>query len=520
MVRRPGSSSSALQDATRDASATAVVLEPQGPSPASVAPPGQSSTALRSRAGRSAVWTLSGFGGSQVLRLLSNMVLTRLLFTEAFGLMALVAVFMTGLALFSDIGIGPSIIQNKRGDDVRFLNTAWTIQVGRGVALWIVACIGAAPFASFYGEASLAWILPVSGLTALLAGFNSPKLFTANRHLRTGRIVIVDLASQIAGLVVMVVWAIVSQSIWALVAGGLVTSAAKMILSHAVLPGERNRLCWDKEAARELFAFGRWIFFSTLLTFLVMQSDRLIFGKMIPLSLLGVYSIALMFATLPSLVAGYVGNQVVFPLYSRIHHSGEDLLPVFRRTRWPAMLLGGTILSVLITAGPSLIAVLYDDRYHAAGWILQLLAVGAWFGVMDATNTASLLARGKASIMVLSNASKLAAMVALIPLGYAVAGFPGAVAGFAASELVRYAVAAYATNKSGLTGWNQDLRLSCLVAVTGAAGWTGAHYLGQAGAPHVVIALACLVLVSVAWGLPVLRHVRRSRADGHSLLGV
>lgn len=503
----------------RDADASALVRAPQGevaPPPA----PAQNSEVLRSRAGRGALWTLSGYGGSQVLRLAGNLVLTRLLFTEAFGLMALVSVFMTGLALFSDVGIGPSIIQNKRGDDRRFLDTAWTLQVGRGALLWIAACIGAAPFAAFYGEPSLAWVLPVSGLTALIAGFNSTKFFTANRHLQMARIVVLDLASQVAGLIVMIVWAYVDRSMWALVAGGLVTSTGKMILGHVLLPGDKNRFCWERAAARELFAFGRWIFVSTLLTFLVMQSDRLIFGKMIPLSLLGVYSIALMFATLPSIVAGYVGNQVVFPLYSRIHHSGEDLLPVFRRTRWPAMLLGGTVLCVLITAGPSLIHALYDDRYRDAGWILQLLAMGSWFGVMDATNTSSLLARGKANFMVLSNASKLVAMVALIPAGYALAGFPGAIGGFVLSETVRYGVSAWATNKSGLVGWNQDLAPSLLVVATAGAGWIGTKFLERHGLPPFAVAGVCAAWVAVSWGLPILRHVKRSRASGHSLLGV
>ncbi len=494
--------------------------KPRATAAAPVATADTGSTTLRSRAGKSALWTLSGYAGGQALRLVGNLILTRLLFAEAFGLMALVAVFMTGLALFSDVGIGPSIIQNKRGDDPRFLNTAWTVQSVRGAALWIAACLGAAPFAAFYGEPQLAWIVPVSGLAALFGGFNSTKLFTANRHLKTSLNVIVELSSQAAGLVAMVTFALISPSIWALVSGGLVTSATKMVLSHVVLPGARNRFCWDKDAARELFAFGRWIFFSTLLTFLVMQSDRLIFGKMIPLSLLGVYSIALMFATLPSIVAGYVGNQVAFPLYSRIHNGGEDLGPVYRRTRWAAMLLGGTILSMLITAGPSLIATLYDERYHDAGWILQLLAVGAWFGVMDATNTASLLARGKARVLVLANASKLVAMIALIPLGYSIAEFPGAVAGFAVSELVRYGVAAFSTQKSGLTGWNQDVGLSSLVALVSAIGALGASWLESAGTPHVVVGLLCVALVAASFGVPVLRHVKRARAEGHSLLGV
>ena len=69
--------------------------------------------------------------------LASNLILTRLLFPEAFGLMALGSVVLVGLQMFSDAGIGPSIAQSPRGDDPEFLDTAWTAQVLRGVILWL-----------------------------------------------------------------------------------------------------------------------------------------------------------------------------------------------------------------------------------------------------------------------------------------------------------------------------------------------------------------------------------------------
>jgi O-antigen/teichoic acid export membrane protein len=96
----------------------------------------------------------------QALRLGSNIVLAWLLFPEAFGLMLLVNVFMQGLQMFSDIGIGPSIIQNKRGNDPDFLNTAWTIQAIRGFVLWFIACVLAWPIAWIFAHNDpLAWKL-------------------------------------------------------------------------------------------------------------------------------------------------------------------------------------------------------------------------------------------------------------------------------------------------------------------------------------------------------------------------
>ena len=96
---------------------------------------------LGQRVLRSSVVTIAGYGFNQVVRLGSNLILTRLLFPEAFGLMALVNVFMMGVVLLSDLGISQSVMQSKRGDDPVFLDTAWTVQIVRGSILTVVAVV-------------------------------------------------------------------------------------------------------------------------------------------------------------------------------------------------------------------------------------------------------------------------------------------------------------------------------------------------------------------------------------------
>ncbi len=91
---------------------------------------------------RALIWSLLGFGTFQVLRFGFNLVLTRLLLPEVFGLMALVDLFIIGLHMFSDVGLGLSIVRSQRGDDPHYLNGAWSLQVVRGFCLWL----GAAPW--------------------------------------------------------------------------------------------------------------------------------------------------------------------------------------------------------------------------------------------------------------------------------------------------------------------------------------------------------------------------------------
>lgn len=484
---------------------------------------------LEGRAERGAFWVVMGYGGAQLIRLLGNLILTRLLFEEAFGVMALMSTVLQGLELFSDVGIGPSLIQNEREDDA-FVNTAWTLQVGRGLCIWAVACALALPFAAFYEEPQLAWLLPIVSATALLAGFNSTKLFTLNRQLDVRRIEISLIVAQVAGLGTMVIWALVDRSVLALVAGALVTTGVRMLLSHTYLPGIRNRLRWERPAAKELVRFGRWIFVSTLLTFLAGQADRLVFGRLVPLDRLGVYYIGVVIATIPSEALSRLSMQIIFPVYARIRERDGNFRAVFESIRTPLMVLAGWAFAGLIAGGPTAVDLLYDDRYLEAGWAVQILAAGGWVLVLGNTYGAALLAADLPRGVAAGSFAKVLAMAGFIPLGFylgeaqgAGLGFPGAVLGYAVAEAVRYVVCTAACRELELTGVPNDLRLSAVVAVTGGLGALFEAWL-RAAEVHVVLRAALIALVvTLAWlplGLPLLRArlaLRRERRALHAL---
>ena len=69
---------------------------------------------LGARILRGSAFTLLAFGGERGLRFASNIILTRILFPEAFGMMVLVQAIIYGLEMFSDTGVNASIIQSKR----------------------------------------------------------------------------------------------------------------------------------------------------------------------------------------------------------------------------------------------------------------------------------------------------------------------------------------------------------------------------------------------------------------------
>lgn len=331
---------------------------------------------LRRAITRGASFEILGYASTQLLRLASNLILARLLFPEAFGLAALVSVFTHGLVMLSDIGIRQAIIQNERGNEVDFLNTAWAIQVGRGFGLWLFAGVLAWPMSIFYAAPELIWLIPVGSISVIFSGLSSTSLFTLRRRLHVGTINLIEVSSQFVGVIVMVVWAIYSPSVWALVAGGLTISFCSMVASHLVPVGYRNRLSWEKQSALDILRFGKWIFGSSAVTYFGQQGDRLLIGYFVGMPILGVYSIALMLSEVLGAAVNRVITGVVYGVFSKIQQHGLGRLKViYYKVRLRLDIIVIPSLGALTILGSHVIGALYDDRYSEAGWILELLCI-------------------------------------------------------------------------------------------------------------------------------------------------
>lgn len=394
---------------------------------------------LWARAARSTTWIALGYAGGQALRLGSNLVLTRLLFPEAFGLMTLVTVLLVGLAMFSDVGLGPSISRSPRGDEPDFLNTGWTLQVVRGVGLWIATCVLAWPAAAFYGEPLLAHILPVAGLTLLVQGFYPTRMLTAHRHLSVGRLTLLELGGQAAGIATMIVLAALMQSVWALVIGGIAGAAATLVLTWRHLPGARNRLRWDRTVVRDLVGFGKWIFLSTVMGFFLSQGDKAVLGKFLPLDALGIYNIGFFMASFPTLLGLAVVSRVMIPLY-RERPPAASPANFARLRRFRSTLTGGllALLIVLAFAGVPLIELLYDPRYHAAGAIMVMIACAQMPVVIGMTYDQVALAAGDSRRYFALTSVRTALQLTCLIAGVAGWGLAGALVGQAAAAILAH----------------------------------------------------------------------------------
>lgn len=423
-------------------------------------------SSLKKLAIRGGMWTIFGYGSSQVLRFGSNVILTRLLVPEMFGLMSLANVFLMGLELFSDVGIAPSIIRHQRGEEPDFYNTAWTIQVLRGFALWIGCLIITYPVSNVYNEPRLLWIIPILGFTTIIKGFNSTGLHLSGRRIQTGKVTRLRIKVQILSLIVMITWAYFDRSIWALIVGNFVNALLLMLWSHQLTDDPPNRFTWDEEAKQDLFTFGKWIFVSTAMTFLASQADRLLLGKLLSLEMLGVYSIAFFMSNVPEQVLKRLSGSIILPVISKLKERPRaELRQQILEKRKFALLASIVGLLILVTCGDVIILLLYDQRYVDASWMLPILALGIWPVVLTQTIDPTLMAIGKPIYGAIGNFSKLVYMIAFIPVAFSTAGVLGAILVIAFNDLPFYLAILVGLWREKLNCIVQDLQATLLLVV-------------------------------------------------------
>ncbi|SIQ26697.1 Membrane protein involved in the export of O-antigen and teichoic acid [Paracoccus thiocyanatus] len=447
-----------------------------GPEGGAAAAPEGRGKSLASRALGSGAWSMVNFGLGQIMRLGSNLILTRILSPDDFGLMALVTSFLIGLTMFSDMGFGPSIMQSKRGDDPDFLDTIWTLKIIRGFVIFGAAILMAWPLAWFYDAPLFGWVFPVAASSMILGGFFPTRIDTAARHLQLGRLTVIELANQLVGILFTIAAALILQSVWALVWGNVLGALAQLLMFRLFLPGHRNRLRLEPEARAEVMKFGKWIFFSTICGFLLFQGDRIILGRVLTLDQLGIYNIGLFLATVPVMLGSSIAGRLFIPIY-RQHPPAESAqnARILARTRAGLTALLLLVAVVLAWAGPPLVDLLYDPRYGTAGGILVAIACIQMLQVIPISYEQAALAAGDSRGFFAMQSSRAAIYFPLVAGGAALHGLPGLLTGQALAQVFCYPVTVWIARRHGCWDPRHDL-IAGVVALAAAATALSGHH--------------------------------------------
>ncbi|MEL6838747.1 MAG: oligosaccharide flippase family protein [Pseudomonadota bacterium] len=391
---------------------------------------------LTRRVAKASSWSLVQVMGINLLRLCSNLIMTRLLVPEAFGLMALVSVLIAGFSLFTDIGINRSVSREPDGDQDHFLRVAWVVKMARGAMIsagvltaallvWIFAPHYAPP-GTVYANPDLPLLVALSALVPMMAGIDSTTRELSQRRLQMQYPAVLEICTQVITILAMVTFASFSATVWALMAGMLLGAMLRALSTHLFFPGPRMAFVWDREIADRLWSYGKWLMGSSIFTFFAVNMEKLLLGAFLDAATFGIFVIALIWIESGVMVIVRLSDGVGFPVISEVMRTRPADAPRLYRKLQTA--IDGICFLAFVTlffGGQLLIDMLYSQTYAVAGAYLTILSLRFLAARFDTVNGLIMNQGNSFAMMIISGVRGtwvcIALPVVFLNLGFAAA---------------------------------------------------------------------------------------------------
>lgn len=429
---------------------------------------------------RGGAWLMMGSVAEHGLRFVRNMILTRLLAPESFGVMAQMMTISGLFQVLTSVGVREAVIQNPRSTEDTFLNGAWWLNFGRSVLLVLAACVCAPLFASFYGNPELGKMLPVMFLSVLFQGALSVGAFVAVKRMEYSKWILIQQLGGAVGVLTSIVLAFYIRGVWALVLGVVMENLARCVLSYIVAPF-RPRWKFDREHLKSLMVFSRGMFGMPALLMVYTEGTMFALGKIAPIAEVGVFAITLALARVPTFLSSMFAD-LSLPAFSevqkdmtRINNGVGKLASVLSLINVPALMF------IAFFAEP-LLRLLYGDRYTAGAPLLPLLFANEIVFSFNTAMAAVFISMGRTSQMRKYAIIRACVVVVLVLPAFRLGGMVGAACVPLAAALVAFGY--QLTSLGALTGLPAGAVLRAplrglLCGMPIALGWGLSHFLMQ-----------------------------------------
>jgi len=372
-----------------------------------------------------------------IIRLGSSLILTRILLPEAYGVITIITSIAFVVELIADTNTSLFIIRDARGEESRYLNTAWTIKFARAM-LNTVALYALAPTvaALIYHLPALATPMRVYSVSFIIGGIQSMSFPLAIRHKQARIIMYSELAATFVSALFSVVYCYFSRNYWGMVYGILLNRISMVVLSRQFYREKRPRFQFDRAAALDLLGFSKFTIPSSLLTLALSQFDKVVILRLFDLKSLGIYGLAGNIAGSVETLISKISQLVLYPRCAHNFRTNRDMLSV-AYYRENVKLFFSIMLFPAAVGGAAqlIIAFLYPSRYSQAGAVLQALMLRAGLLSFSAPAEDLLIATGEYKVILHGNVYRAVGLISASLAGYYFFGFLGFVYGTALSGL-------------------------------------------------------------------------------------
>lgn len=350
-----------------------------------------------------------------LIQLLGVVLLGRLLSPSDFGLIAMVAVFMTLADLLRDFGLPSAALQAKDLSRQQASNMFWaSTSLGVVTCLALVLCTPL--IVALYGEPRLSHIVPALALTLLVSGAQAQIQIQLARSMRYTTMAVGATLAPAIGLTVAVIAALNGAEYWALVLQA-VTTPVVLFVFQIVMARWRPLMPRRGHSSRQLFASGAHLGLAYFLTWAANNVDSLVIGARSGAAELGTYSRGFQLTVGP--ISAFLSplTQVAIPTINRAEKEGRSVSGVLLRLQFIVAGPVSVMMLALALTAPSLVPLLLGAEWMGAVPVIQVLAIGECIHALSFVSYWGFLAFGLSKQLLLYNVVTKPLGVALVLLG-------------------------------------------------------------------------------------------------------
>ncbi len=367
---------------------------------------------LTRRVIKGSFWNLLLRFSNSGLGLLRTIVLVRLIAPHDFGLFGIALLTLSIVDTFSETGFSQALIK-KKGAIEGFLDSVWTVQVIKGFIIAIVLFFASSYVADFFNTEQAEPILKVIGLAIIFKNLTNVSVVYFEKELKFNKFFVYQFSGTLIDVTVAIAFGILTQSVWALVFGFIAGHFVRMVASY-VIDYYRPKIKFDWDKIKKLSVFGRWVFGSSLLNFLLTQGDDILVGKVLGATSLGFYQIAYKISNFPANQISNVISQVLFPAYSKLQDRIDKLREGYLKVMQIVLFVSLPVSGFILVFASDFTRIVLGENWMPLVPALQVLSIYGGLRALGATTGALFLALGKPQIQTTIKVLQLILLVILI----------------------------------------------------------------------------------------------------------
>lgn len=311
------------------------------------------------------------------LQALTNIILTRTLGADDYGLVGMALIFVNFLTVFGDMGVSNAVIRKEHLSE-RDVWTGFYIRLIQGGAV-ILFCLALVPLVNIlFSNPEIGKILFVFSLNYFIYAFGFVPNAYLSRELRYDLLFIPQVASSLIGSAVGIIMVMNGGGYWSLVISTISTSIASVVFLNILRP-IKPYFCFDLDVSKHFISYGMNIFLVSFVSYVLLNAGNFVIGAIQGPKELGFFTIASNWGLMIYVIIINVFSSVLFPTFAKIQDDKIELKRVYLRFFEVIGLLAILVnLTLLITEQDFLYLIL---GHSTEKWFPSIMTLKIFCGV-------------------------------------------------------------------------------------------------------------------------------------------